>query len=124
MYAPPSISLPNLRPILQQGLGDVEHGPGRKITFAVPHTENNKPSQAAGGRRKIRRRSNSTDSVIRGPKQIPWLQESDIPKRGGLVTMTDPFGYTYTDEGRYDVVNHPELIPAVCFHHFMPESTY
>jgi hypothetical protein len=112
LYAPPSISLPNLRPILQ-GPGETESGPSKKITFAVPPTETNKPSQAAGGRRKIRRRSNSTDSVIRGPKQIPWLQESDVPKRGGLITVSDPFGYTYVDEGRYDVVNHPELVPAV-----------
>lgn len=112
LYAPPSISLPNLRPILQQGPGESELALGRKITFAVPYTESNKPSQAAGGRRRIRRRRQSTDSVIRGPEQIPWLQDSDIPRRGGLVTVPDPFGYSYADEGRYDVVNHPELIPA------------
>ncbi|CCA69442.1 hypothetical protein PIIN_03342 [Serendipita indica DSM 11827] len=130
LYPLPSISLPNLhlRPILQTGDDDTfgRNESSKRIKFAVPDDDGvDKPSQAAGGRRRIRRRSNSTDSVVRGPKQIPWLQESDVPdrrRRSGLITVPDPFGGKWVDEGRYDAVNHPELIPQDVYKRYVHED--
>ncbi|KAG8761576.1 hypothetical protein FRC14_002763 [Serendipita sp. 396] len=115
-YPPlPSISLPNLRPILQYPGEDEPITPGeRRVKFAIPDGVD-KPSRAAAPnkRKSYRKRSNSTDSVIRGPEEIPWLQDSDVPRRrSGMMTYPDPFGHKWADEGRYDAINAPELIPA------------
>lgn len=114
---PPSISLPNLRSILQAH--DIEApvtrdgSGGKRIQFAVPNDAAEKPSQAAGGKtRRIRRRSNSTDSVVGNSREVPW-GTNPTPKKSGLVTIPDPYGVKYADEGRYDAINHPELIPTV-----------